>query len=152
MAKIILYERKMLNEFGKDYVKILIRLLKKERKVASGALINSIDYRLVETAKLIQYQLLSNDYLTYVDQGRRPGSYPNMRAIADWVRIKGISKDAIFPIARSIFKFGIEPTNVLSKTIQEIETSPALRKKYEDELVDNLEKLLAADIIKLGQK
>lgn len=152
MAKIILYERKMLNEFGKDYVKILIRLLKKEGKVASGALINSIDYRLVETAKLIQYQLISNDYLTYVDQGRKPGSYPPMRAIADWVRIKGISKDAIFPIARSIFKFGIEPTNVLSKTIREIETSPALRKKYEDELVDNLEKLLMADIIKLKQK
>jgi hypothetical protein len=151
MAKIILYEKKMLNEFGKDYVKILIRLLKKEGKSSSGALINSIDYRLVETANRIQYQLISNDYLKYVDEGRKPGSYPNMRAIGDWVRTKGISKEAIFPIARSIFKFGIKPTNVLQRTIKEIETSNTLLRKYEDELVDNIERLVMADIIKLKQ-
>lgn len=149
--KVDLYDKKVLNEFGKDYVKILIRLLKKEGKSATGALINSISYKLKEVAGLIQYQLISNDYLTYVDEGRRPGSYPPIRAISDWVRVKGISKDAVFPIARSIYKFGIEPTNVISKTLTEIRTSPTLMRKYEDTLVDNLEKLIAAEIIKLEQ-
>jgi|TARA_R110000782_G_scaffold33087_1_gene80198 hypothetical protein len=151
MAKVDLYDKKVLNEFGKDYVKILIRLLKKEGKVASSALINSISYKLKEQAGLIQYQLIANDYLQYVDEGRKPGSYPPIRAIADWVRVKGISKDAIFPIARSIFKFGIKPTNVLKKTLTEIQTSPTLRNKYEDTLVENMEKLLQAELIKLEQ-
>ena len=151
MAKVDLYDKKVLNEFGKDYVKILIRLLKKEGKVASSALINSISYKLKEQAGLIQYQLIANDYLQYVDEGRKPGSYPPIRAIADWVRVKGISKDAIFPIARSIFKFGIKPTNVLKKTLTEIQTSPTLMNKYEDTLVENMEKLLQAELIKLEQ-
>ena len=151
MAKVDLYDKKVLNEFGKDYVKILIRLLKKEGKVASSALINSISYKLKEQAGLIQYQLIANDYLQYVDEGRKPGSYPPIRAIADWVRVKGISKDAIFPIARSIFKFGIKPTHVLKKTLTEIQTSPTLRNKYEETLVENMEKLLQAELIKLEQ-
>ncbi len=149
--KVELYDKKVLNEFGKDYVKILIRLLKKEGKDATGALINSISYKLRDVAGIIQYQLISNDYLTYVDEGRRPGTYPPIRAISDWVRVKGISQDAVFPIARSIYKFGIEPTNVISKTLREIQTSPTLNKKYEDTLVDNLEKLIAGEIIKLEQ-
>ncbi len=151
MAKVDLYDKKVLNEFGKDYVKILIRLLKKEGKVASSALINSISYKLKEQAGLIQYQLIANDYLQYVDEGRKPGSYPPIRAIADWARVKGISKDAVFPIARSIFKFGIKPTNVLKKTLTEIQTSPTLMNKYEDTLVENMEKLLQAELIKLEQ-
>lgn len=151
MAKITLYDKKLKNEFGKDYVKILIRLLKREGKSATGALINSISYKLKEVAGLIQYQLISNDYLTYVDEGRRPGSYPPIRAISDWVRVKGISQDAVFPIARSIYKFGIEPTNVISKTLTEIKTSPTLIRKYEDTLEEQLEKLIEAELIKLEQ-
>lgn len=151
MAKITLYDKKLMNEFGKDYVKILIRMLKQKKKVASGALINSISYKLKETAGIIQYQLISNDYLEWVDQGRRPGSYPPIRAISDWVRVKGISKDAVFPIARSIYKFGIEPTNVIRDTMNEIRTSPTLNKKYEETLEEQLEKLIEAELIKLEQ-
>jgi hypothetical protein len=151
MAKITLYDKKLMDEFGKDYVKILIRLLKKEGKDATGALINSISYKLRDTAGIIQYQLIANDYLQYVDEGRRPGSYPPMRAISDWVRVKGISKDAIFPIMRSIYTFGIEPTNVIKNTLNEIKTSPTLQKKYEDTLEEQLEKLIEAELIKLEQ-
>jgi hypothetical protein len=151
MAKITLYDRKLMNEFGKDYVKILIRLLKKNGKDATGALINSISYKLRDTAGIIQYQLIANDYLQYVDEGRKRGSYPPMRAISDWVRVKGISKDTVFPIMRSIYKFGIEPTNVLKDTMKEIQTSPTLQKKYEDTLEEQLEKLIEADLIKLQQ-
>ena len=152
MAKIKLFEKKMLDEFGKDYVKVLTRLLKKEGKNASGALINSIAYKLRETAEGIQYILEANDYLEWVDAGRRPGSYPPIRAISDWVRVKGISKDAIFPIARSIYQFGIKPTNVLDKTIREIQSSPTLQRKYEEELANNLEKIVASEFEKLNQQ
>lgn len=134
--------------FGRDYVKILIIMLKKAGKRSSGALINSIDFRLKEQANQINIELIANDYLKYVDEGRRAGTYPPISAIAKWTSINGISKSAAFPIARSIFKFGIKPTHVLDKTSKEILSSPALDRKYEDSLRDNLEDLIYDEMIK----
>ena len=143
MADLELYDDRTLKEFGKDYVKILTIFLKKNKKIASGALINSLNFRLQKTAEEILIILESNDYLEWVDKGRRPGTYPPIRAISDWAKIKGISQSAVFPIARNIFKFGIEPTNVIQKTVTEIETSPTLNRKYEEELLENVEEIIA---------
>lgn len=137
-----LFSKKKLNEFGKDYVKILIAKLKKAGKSASGALINSIDYRLKEDAKSISIEIEANDYLEWVDKGRKPGSYPPLNEISKWASLKGIPDYAVFPIARKIFKFGIEPTNVIRDTEKEILTSPTLRRKLESEMVDNLEEII----------
>jgi len=133
---------KNLREFGRDYVKILTVFLKKAKKDASGALINSIDYRLESVANEVVIQIEANDYLEWVDKGRKAGKYPPIKEIAKWVRLKGISSDAVFPIARKIFKFGIKPTNVIEKTNKEILTSPTLQKKYEEALVSNIEKVI----------
>lgn len=137
-----LFDDSLIKDFGKDYVKILTIQLKKADKKASGALINSIDYRLQDEANYIKILIEANDYLEYVDQGRKPGSYPNITAISKWASMKGISQDAVFPIARKIFKFGIEPTNVIGKTVKEFDTSPKLQKKYEDILTQNIENIV----------
>ena len=150
--KVELYDEQTLKEFGKDYVKILTIFLKKNRKVASGALINSINFKLQEKAKEILIILESNDYLEWVDKGRRPGKYPPIRAISEWARLKGISQNAVFPIARKIFKFGIEPTNVIADTIKEIETSPTFQKRYEDTLLKNVEEIMGYQFEELNKK
>jgi hypothetical protein len=150
--KVELYDEKTLKEFGKDYVKILTIFLKKNRKIASGALVNSINFKLKETAEQILIILESNDYLEWVDKGRKPGKYPPLKAISEWARLKGISQDAVFPIAKKIFKFGIEPTNVIQDTITEIETSPTFRKRYEDKLLENVENIMGYQFEELNKK
>ena len=150
--KVELYDEKTLKEFGKDYVKILTIFLKKNRKIASGALVNSINFKLKETAEQILIILESNDYLEWVDKGRKPGKYPPLRAISEWARLKGISQNAVFPIARKIFKFGIEPTNVIADTIKEIETSPTFQKRYEDTLLKNVEEIMGYQFEELNKK
>ncbi len=140
-------DEKNLRMFGQDYVKILVALLKQAGKSASGALINSIDSRIVVDAETAFIELLANDYLEYVDQGRKPGKYPPIRAISEWCRIKGIESSAAFPIARSIYKFGIKPTHVIQKTTREIETSPTLNKKYDDVFTKNVEDLIYSQIL-----
>jgi len=140
-----IFDKKLANEFGKDYVKILVASLKGNKpfaKVASGSLINSINYKLQDTANGIQFQLLANDYIKYVDQGRRPGTYPPINAIKQWVRIKGIKPEAAWAIRTNIFKFGIKPTNVIRKTLNIINTSRDSNRKYEERMVDNLVKIL----------
>lgn len=153
-------DRKLANEFGKDYVKILVAQLKGNRpypKVASGSLINSISYRLVDTANYVQVQLLANDYLKWVDEGRRPGTYPPIQAIKRWVAIKGIPKEAAWAIRKNIYKFGIKPTNVIKKTVRTIEISRNNNRKYEERMVDNIVKMLeknwvqSADYQRLNQ-
>lgn len=131
-----------MKEFGKDYVKILYRELRREGKDATGALINSLAFEIKEEATQIQFLIKANDYLKYVDKGRKPGKYPPIKAIAQWARVKGISQDAVFPIARSIYKFGIKPTNVIQRVVKEFQTSSTLRKKYEDEVVNQLIKMI----------
>jgi hypothetical protein len=84
--------------------------------------------------------LLVNDYLTWVDRGRKPGTYPPIQAIQRWVAIKGIPKEAAWAIRRNIFKFGIKPTRVIAKTRFEIETNRKYAQKYERAIVDTLTK------------
>jgi hypothetical protein len=153
-------DKKLANEFGKDYVKILVAQLKGNRpypKVASGSLVNSINYRLVETANYVQVQLLANDYLKYVDEGRRPGTYPPIQAIKRWVAIKGFKPEAAWAIRQNIYKFGIKPTNVIKKTLRTIEISRNNNRKYEERMVDNIVRILeknwiqSADFQRLNQ-
>ena len=138
--------------FGQDYVKILTALLKKKGKVGSGALINSLDYRVQESANQISIIIQSNDYLKFVDEGRKPGSYPPIQAISAWANLKGISQDAVFPIARSIYKFGIKPTNVIQETNNEFLNSQTLANKYEQRISTNIEdivtKMIEQELIK----
>lgn len=142
MAENIFLDRRDLDEFGKDYVKKLVSLLRKYDKKASGSLINSIDYKVRGVAEEALIILEANDYLEYVDKGRKPGKYPPIKAISKWASIRGISQKAVFPIARSIFKFGIEPTNVIRDTMRWIENDAAMVKKYEDAISENLESII----------
>ena len=147
-------DTKLANEFGKDYVKVLVSLLKNNRpyaKVASGSLVNSVNYRLQDTANGVNLILLANDYLKWVDQGRRPGTYPPIKAIQRWATIKGIPKEAAWAIRTNIYKFGIKPTRVLAKTRFTIETNRTYTQKYEKMVVDTLTKNIERQWLNLEQ-
>jgi hypothetical protein len=153
-------DKKLANEFGKDYVKVMVGLLKGNKpfpKVASGSLINSINYRLQDTANGINVILLANDYLQYVDRGRKPGTYPPIQAIQRWVTIKGLPKEAAWAIRQNIFKFGIKPTNVIRKTQNIMDITRNANRKYEQRMVDNIVKVIekswfeSADFKRLSQ-
>jgi hypothetical protein len=131
-------------------------------KVASGSLVNSINYKLQDTAQGINVILVANDYLKYVDQGRRPSTNPDskppIQAIQRWVAIKGIPQQAAWAIRHNIWRFGIKPTNVIKKTKNIFETSRNANRKYEERMVDNIVKLLernwigSPDYIRLQQQ
>jgi hypothetical protein len=127
--------KKALDEVGKDLVKTMVKKLIEADKKATGNLIRSVDYKVVETANGVIVQLLSEDYLTNVDEGRRPGAkQPPTKSLDRWVVAKGIaprddkgkfiSRQSLkFLIARSIGKKGIKPTNVIKNTINEVYTN-----------------------------
>lgn len=132
-----LFKDKDKKEFGSDYIKILISELIKEKKNSSGKLAKSINYKLKDTVNELSILIESEKYLEVIDKGRKAGKYPPIKEISKWARIKGISQNAVFPIARKIFKFGIKPTNILNKVATKIENIST--KNIEDKLVFNIE-------------
>ena len=110
-----------LENLGDQYVHYLTQELIKADKRSSGRLINSLNASVKPIGEgLFTLIIESEDYLKYVDQGRRPGKYVPVRALEDWVRVRGIPKTAVFPINQKIFRFGIKPTFVISKAQKQL--------------------------------
>lgn len=135
-------------KFGDDYLKIIIQEIRRAGKVSSGKLINSLDYELQNNANEIKYIFEAENYFEDIDAGRRPGSYPPIQAIAKWARIKGIKPAAVFPIARSIYKFGIKPTNILNKSEQKAMNGQPFN-DLEDNIQQNVENIVFNELNKL---
>lgn len=141
------------DKFGADFISELAKQLIIADKVASGKLLRSLNYQVVEVLENLLIRINAEDYLQYVDKGRRPGKQPPISPIIKWMdvrKIKGRDKkgrfikkeQAAFLIARAIGKKGIKPTNVIKKSIDNI-----LRSKKEA-----LSKAAASDISKIINK
>ena len=90
------------NAYGEAIVKALATNLRALGKVATGDLIKSLEVEILQDDGKSVIRLSAKEYLRWVDKGRKPGTYPNITAISKWVKLKGISERAVFPIARSI--------------------------------------------------
>lgn len=138
-----------LEKFADALVKEIKKLLVKKGKKSSGTLIRSIDYEVVQKGNMIDIQLLGESYFVYVDKGRKPGKFPPIKEIKKWIqkkRIKGrggISDDSLaFLIARSIKENGIDPTNVLEESIQNVYRSNKLNKALFETMEDKIDVML----------
>lgn len=89
-----------MNEFGQEVVeKAMLNLGvyrtvngKKRRAVASDTLRKSLAFRYDNKYKRIDFfaKGKASDYAYYVEEGRKPGKWPPMDAIIEWMRIKRI--------------------------------------------------------------
>ena len=150
---------KFVRKYGKEVeAEIKNRLLSFGKK-ASGKLYKSIraDVREEKAGFIVQFQM--EDYGLYVDGGVKGHGKPegfkgknkpvvttgkfrfgskmplDNKSIKDWLRIKGIPKKESFAVRRSIWIFGIAPTNFFSIPV----------KRNEKRLQAGIEKNMALD-------
>ena len=143
--------KKVVDSVGSDFIsQITIELLAAD-KSASGALINSLNYEIIEVLGNLMIRLNAESYLINVDQGRRPGKQPPSAVIRKWIDLRGIkptngiSKDGLaFVIARSIGRKGIQPTYVIQKAKDNIlkTKKDILARAAQKDVVDALNKIL----------
>lgn len=99
---------------------------------ASGALANNISFEVVKGDSFYAVDFRLMDYWKYVENGRKPGKWPNLNAIQNWISVKRIAPRAYngklptlneltYLISRKIALKGIEPKNLLSKAINTFE-------------------------------
>ena len=130
------YFKQAIKEFGAEYVKELVKQLLLADKKATGELIHSINYKLVEASNEILLEILAAPYLKYVDKGRKAGGkMPPVQPIIKWAKVRNIKPmkgkykkidEVGWAIARGIQKNGIKPTNVLEKAKKNIFSNKAL--------------------------
>jgi hypothetical protein len=123
--------KEALNLLGSEFTAELTNQLMTAGKDASGNLINSLSFEVLEDVKGLLLDVKAAYYLKFVDEGRAPGKYPNIGAIKEWVGQRGITMQnatedqTAFVIARSIKENGIRPTNVIENTINIIMSTKA---------------------------
>lgn len=83
------------------------------KKVGKNTLVDSDLFNTVDVKSedIEVVTLLVNDYIDYIENGRKPGSFPPPHAIAEWCQKKGLPSDnsTVFLICRSIYEKGIAP-------------------------------------------
>jgi len=149
---------KAMDDYGRKFVAYLTQNLIKMDKVASGRLINSLDYRLRKVIDKLVIELESEDYLKEVDEGQKPGAFgftqKNRWKIMTWMQQKGIgdskSKWPIsYTITKNIWQFGVKPTNVIDKTLKQIEMDASLYGDLENSSLNAISKALDKVMIEL---
>lgn len=91
----------------------------------------------------IVFDLMLNDYIVYVENGRRPnGKFPPIQPIIQWAQKKGIPTDnnTIYAIRYSIAKEGIKPRPIMAKVFERMD------KVWENEWSDRIYNEIISEI------
>lgn len=136
------------------------RKLNFKGNINTGKGSQSLETKVLSFGDGLVFQVMGEDYLKWQDQGRKPGTFPNVGAIAKWVRSKGIegdlkkSKSIAWAIAINMKKIGmhskgnrlnLRKRNFLSEGFQDMENQfeatmfRAFQKNF-DIIVDNFAK------------
>lgn len=145
------YLNEQLHKIGKDVVADIIKQLLAADKKATGSLINSLRYEVLETVDSVILNIISLDYFDNIDKGRRPGAKPPpVRSIIPWVQSKGIKfknssvESTAFVIARSIGIKGIKPLGIKQKTIDNIVNNKLklISDGYSKDVLEDINKII----------
>ena len=163
-----LIPNKAADRYAELWAEELRNQLRKAGKDASGRLIKSIKAEAIVTAMDAGIIVYGEDYLKFVDMGvsgtempqpgtpykySKTGKMPPIREIQQWIRIKNIQprsgmtpQGLPFAIQRSIWKYGIRPTDVLQKTISSMKSNRRATELFVQAIATNLENNIATEI------
>ena len=122
---------RVLEEYAIEVRNLYQDILITEDKIASGELLNSVEYIIEKDDRQIEVSLKLEDYWKYVEYGREPGKFPPPDKIMEWIKVKPVlprqkngklptPQQLSFLIGRKISEEGIDATNALQHTIREI--------------------------------
>lgn len=122
-------------------------------KTASGNLQNSVRGLVSFNGVILSVVIDVADYWRYVEYGRRPGKFPPVDKIREWIRVKPVlprpdkngklpSENTLaFLIARKIARKGIPATHSMSKTVASFGLRQKLLKEIERQIIEEIKNL-----------
>ncbi len=139
--------QRVLGELGQEIRNEYQDKLIRDDKIATGDLLNSVEYEVQYDDRSIWVELHLEDYYRWVENGRDPGKYPPQDAILEWIKVKPVipdgrngvlptEKQLAFLISRKIAEQGIEPGHQLRRTMRD----------FKQEIEDRIDEAIAQDI------
>ena len=129
---------KIVMEFSKDIMDIV--------RVVMESNIGSDIYKNLQVITKndgdLVFDILLNDYLTYIESGRRKGAkMPPVEPIVRWARSRGIPTDnsTIYLIRRAISRDGIAPRPFMATVMEQIDLN---MENWYDKIFDEITKLI----------
>lgn len=133
------HTKRVLEDYGQDAVRLIVDRLHSADHVATGQLVDTLNYSVEEDGDGLVLLLYHQDYLTFIEKGIQPaGEYnsPGWKAyphIRQWVEDKGLATDLpeikslSFLITRALFvgydghpATGIEGDPIVEETVREL--------------------------------
>ena len=122
--------RKVLQEYGDYFIQQARNDLGKNKSYASGKLGDTMTTDVQIYDDHFEVNIILQDYWRYVEEGRRPGKFPPVNRIKDWIAIKPVHPyptssgrlptvdQLAFLIGRKIARDGITPRPFFKKNIK----------------------------------
>jgi len=121
MSDLIIGEE-LFNALGDEMKKNLIQEMRRTKAIASGDLLRSIKFEMKKNPDGgATITVEANEYIIYVDKGRKPGKYAPLKPLEEWVKKKGLASDKkkvtaiAFAINNKIKKKGIKARPIIEK-------------------------------------
>lgn len=141
---------KIVMEFSKEIMDIVRVVMESNlldnHKVGRNTIIGSDIYKTLQVKSTndgdLVFDILLNDYLTYIESGRRKGAkMPPVEPIVRWARSRGIPTDnsTIFLIRRAISRDGIRPRPFMATVMEQIDLDMP---NWYDKIFDEITKLI----------
>lgn len=141
---------KIVMEFSKEIMDIVRVVMESNlldnHKVGRNTIIGSDIYKNLQVIAKndgdLVFDILLNDYLTYIESGRRKGAkMPPVEPIVRWARSRGIPTDnsTIFLIRRAISRDGIQPRPFMATVMEQIDLDMP---NWYDKIFDEITKLI----------
>lgn len=122
---------KALQLYGEKLISIYRQKLAQYNVDASGLLGNTLNYIISDNEGSYELSLDIQDYWKYVEEGRRPGRFPPLNEIKQWIKIKPVlpngyggrlpSTDQLsYLIGRKIATKGTRGRYIYKATIEEL--------------------------------
>lgn len=141
---------KIVMEFSKDIMDIVRVVMESNlldnHKVGRNTITSSDIYKNLQVIAKndgdLVFDILLNDYLTFIESGRRKGAkMPPVEPIVRWARSRGIPTDnsTIYLIRRAISRDGIAPRPFMATVMEQIDLN--MENLY-DNIFDEITKLI----------
>ena len=121
-----------LDEYAEKAKELYKRKLTEKEINASYKLLNSVETTVKRNDDEFIVSINLEDYWIFVENGRKPGRFPPIDKILEWIRVKPVTpysdsrgrlpteETLAFLIARKISRDGTEPRRVLAETVSEL--------------------------------
>ena len=135
---------KIVTEFTKDIMQLVSAAMEGQdldNNKSSSDIYKNLQVKATNDGDLV-FDIILNDYLTYIESGRRKGAdMPPVEPIVRWARSRGIPTDnsTIFLIRRAISRDGIAPRPFMATVMEQIDLNMP---NWYDKIFDEITKLI----------